>query len=81
MPKRRRAVVRREKKSSGIAAVLSFLIPGLGQIYNGELMKGIMFVILAMVFGILSIILIGIPLYVILWVYAIYDAYNTAAKS
>ncbi len=30
-----------EKKSPGTAAMLSFLGPGLGQLYNGELMKGL----------------------------------------
>jgi TM2 domain-containing membrane protein YozV len=28
-------------KQSGIAAVLSFLIPGLGQIYNGDFLRAI----------------------------------------
>ena len=30
-----------EKKSPGVAAMLSFFGPGLGQLYNGELMKGL----------------------------------------
>lgn len=32
-------------KNPGIAAVLSFLITGLGQIYNGQIGKGIGFVV------------------------------------
>ena len=32
-------------KSAGLAAVLSFLIPGLGQIYNGHIVKGLMIVV------------------------------------
>ncbi len=35
-----------EKKSTGIAAVLSFVFVGLGQIYNGQIGKGILFVII-----------------------------------
>jgi len=34
-----------ERKSTGIAAVLSFFYPGLGQIYNGQILKGVLFVI------------------------------------
>jgi TM2 domain-containing membrane protein YozV len=32
-------------KTSGNAAVLSFLIPGLGQIYNGTFLRGIFWLI------------------------------------
>jgi membrane-bound metal-dependent hydrolase YbcI (DUF457 family) len=35
------------QKSPGVAAVLSFLITGLGQIYNGQIGKGIFLLILA----------------------------------
>ena len=30
-------------KNPGVAAVLSFFIPGLGQIYNGEIIPGFCF--------------------------------------
>jgi TM2 domain-containing membrane protein YozV len=69
-----------EHKTEGLAAVLSFIFVGLGQIYNGQIGKGILFIILGIIFAALMIILIGIPLYLILWVYNIYDAYNTAKK-
>ncbi|MCE5295900.1 MAG: DUF5683 domain-containing protein [Euryarchaeota archaeon] len=67
-------------KSEGLAAVLSFLIPGLGQIYNGQIGKGLIMIIAAIVCGVLMLLLIGIVLYLILWVWGIYDAYNTAKK-
>jgi TM2 domain-containing membrane protein YozV len=68
-----------ERKSEGLAAVLSFLFVGLGQIYNGEIGKGIAFIVLGVVIVLLFVpILIGIPLYLIFWAYNIYDAYNTA---
>jgi TM2 domain-containing membrane protein YozV len=35
--------VLKERKSTGIAAVLSFFYPGLGQIYNGQILKGFLF--------------------------------------
>ena len=36
-------------KSSGLAAVLSFLIIGLWQIYNGEIVKGFLLMVLALI--------------------------------
>ena len=34
-----------ELKSPGVAAVLSFFIPGVGQIYNGEFLRGLFWLI------------------------------------
>jgi TM2 domain-containing membrane protein YozV len=70
-----------EFKSPGLAAVLSFLIPGLGQIYCGKIGKGILFLVLAIVSAVLIIIfLIGIPIYIIVWVINILDAHKTAKR-
>jgi TM2 domain-containing membrane protein YozV len=69
-----------EHKSEGLAAVLSFLIPGLGQIYNGQIEKGIIFIILTFICYALTLILIGLLFYPILLVVAVFDAYNTAQK-
>ena len=63
-------------KKSGVAAVLSFLIPGLGQIYNGQIIKGIQFIVISVILSVLTIILIGFILYPIFWIYTIIDAYN-----
>jgi TM2 domain-containing membrane protein YozV len=70
----------RERKSAGIAAVCSFLFTGLGQIYNGQIGKGILFVIIGIILAFTILFLIGIILYPIFWVYNIYDAYSTAKK-
>ena len=67
-------------KNSGLAAVLSFFWPGLGQIYNGQIGKGICFLLLHFVFCVLILFLIGIPLVLSLWVIGIYDAYHEAEK-
>jgi len=64
-----------------IAVVLSFFIPGLGQFYTGQLMKAILLFLAAVVFGALSTILIGIPFYLIIWIYSMFDAYNAAKES
>lgn len=33
-------------KSPGTAAILSFLIPGLGQIYNGKILRGVFWLVI-----------------------------------
>ncbi len=80
------------KKSPILAAGLSFLIPGFGQIYFGERRKGMGFFLIGAIFAMLEIFLIrnnvrgmevapvlvaGISI-IIFWIYNIYDAYNTA---
>lgn len=70
----------RNEKNAGLAAVLSFFIPGLGQIYNGEIGKGLLLIILSFFAAILIIVLIGMIIYPLIWIYGIYDAYNTANK-
>lgn len=67
-------------KNPGLAAVLSFFIIGLGQIYNGQIGKGILLFGCAIVCGFLTLILIGYLLLPFLWLYGIYDAYKTADK-
>ena len=67
-------------KSAGLAAVLSFFISGLGQIYNGQILKGLIIIVVQIINGALTTILIGwIPL-AIVWVWAIIDAYREAEK-
>ncbi|WP_435332925.1 zinc ribbon domain-containing protein [Haloarchaeobius sp. TZWWS8] len=68
-----------EDKQPGIAAVASLVIPGAGQIYLGELNRGILFIVASAVAGVMSMFLIGIPFLFAIWVYAIYDAYNLAS--
>ena len=68
-------------KSEGLAAVLSFFIPGLGQIYNGQIGKGLLIIVLDIVlaFFIWFFCLTLIALFVI-WIWSIFDAYNTAKQ-
>jgi len=67
-----------EIKSSGIAAIASFIIPGLGQIYCGQLGRGIMILIGFFIACLMVLILIGIILAPLVWVWNIYDAYTLA---
>lgn len=64
-----------------VALVLSFFIPGLGQFYTGQLLKAIALFVLAAIFAFLSLALIGIPFYLIVWLYSMFDAYNAAKES
>lgn len=65
-------------KSPGVAAVLSFLWPGLGQIYNGQILKAIVFIVLQIVNVLLTIVLIGFLTGFMIWVWSVVDAYKQA---
>jgi len=69
-----------EKKNEGIAAVLSFLFVGLGQIYNGQIGKGIIFIVIGLFLVASMMLFIGFILYPVFWLYNIYDAHNTAKR-
>ena len=69
-----------EIKNPGLAAVLSFLVMGLGQIYNGEIGKGLLFIVLYAISIVLCFVLIGFITTPILWIYGIYDAHKTAKE-
>lgn len=92
----------RREKESLLSALLSLILPGAGQMYNGQLAKGI--VLAAVYLGSIVIIVGGmiltalaaasygvsgsvccccLPLFIvpmIVLIYAIYDAYNTAEQ-
>ena len=67
-------------KNPGIAAVLSFFWMGLGQIYNGQIAKGIAFIVAYAISWILTAVLIGFITTPILFIYGMYDAYRSAVK-
>jgi len=60
----------------GLAVALSFLLPGLGQIYNQEFAKGVRFIIAYIISWALSFILIGWVLLLIVWIWSMVDAYQ-----
>jgi TM2 domain-containing membrane protein YozV len=68
------------QKEPFFAAILSFLIPGLGQLYNGEVGKGIAYFLIACVCGALIFVVIGFILYPLWFIYQIYDAYASAVR-
>jgi len=56
-------------KNPSIATVLSFFWAGLGQIYNGQIGKGVVFLIAAIISALLCFIVIGFFIYPIVWVW------------
>jgi hypothetical protein len=62
-------------KNPGLSALLSFFIPGLGQAYNGNVYRGVIFLIGTLI-GLVLLVVPGI----IVFIYGIYDAYSTAKK-
>jgi TM2 domain. len=67
-------------KDPFIAAILSFVLPGLGQVYNGDFKKGLMIQICFIFSFIFSgfFFLLLIPLGI--WLFGVYDAYTEAEK-
>ena len=61
-----------------LAAILSFIIPGLGQAVAGDIKKGIIFFVIAIVLGCIVSFIFGqgILVYIINLIYAIYAAYD-----
>ena len=67
-------------KNAILAAILSFILPGLGEIYVGKLMIGIILVIIALIAtaAIFMVSSYAWVVYIIVWIYAIYDSYTSA---
>jgi TM2 domain-containing membrane protein YozV len=60
-------------KNPVLAAILSFFIPGVGQIYNGNVGRGIL-TFIAFIIGVFLFVFPG----VIVWLWSVYDAYTSA---
>jgi TM2 domain-containing membrane protein YozV len=65
----------RPQKSTTIAGFCSSFLPGLGQVYNGETAKGFVLFILTLA-GLVIFLIPGL----IVWLYAMYNAYSVAGK-
>lgn len=63
-------------KTHGIPALFSFFIPGLGQLVKGHIFKALGIWIAFLVTGSMHIVGTGISIWVIIWIWQIYDAYN-----
>jgi TM2 domain-containing membrane protein YozV len=63
-----------------LAVVISFFLPGIGSVYAGKTMMGLVIFIIAIILAILYTMVFYyiIILYIIVWLYGMYDAYTTA---
>ncbi len=60
-----------------LAALLSFIIPGLGQFYAGYMIRGIIIFVFANIIAILTLFMAYLPIMVV----AAIDAYALASKA
>lgn len=69
---------------TAIAVVLSILIPGLGQIYLGQVKRGILLIIAGFGIGVVASFLLPFPYSLIVsgvyWGWNVWDAYKLAKK-
>lgn len=77
---RQKTVPNQPMKNPGVAAAASFLFAGLGQVYNGEIGKGLLLICIQLINILLMFLLIGFITWTVVWIYGIYDAYKTAEK-
>ena len=64
----------------GLAVVLSFIFPGLGQIYNLEIGKGAGFMCAYVVSWALTCVFIGWLFLLVVWMWSVNDAYQFADR-
>jgi len=63
------------KKTYGVPAIISFFLPGVGQLIKGDIIKGLLIIIVG---GAVSFLLAWtwiVP--AVIWVWNVYDAYNS----
>lgn len=76
-----------EEKNPALAALLSFVIAGAGQLYNGDVTKGIALVVaeltlVSLIFVTIWIFIgiVFVPIWLAIWGYAVWDAWDKAEK-
>lgn len=71
-----------KKKNPALALIASFILCGVGQMYNGQILKGVIMLVVLFIAYLIAI--SGDEalwvLYIILWLFGMYDAYTTAVK-
>jgi TM2 domain-containing membrane protein YozV len=68
-------------RSPILAAILSLILSGLGQIYNGQVAKGVVFIVVQLINAALTTVLIGWVLMPIVGLWAMIDAYLVAKNN
>jgi TM2 domain-containing membrane protein YozV len=69
------------RKDAAVSTILSFFMPGLGQFYNGQIGKGVAFLLVTMFVNFpLAFIGVGFFTGLATWIWAMIDAHSTAEK-
>ena len=67
-------------KNPAVSLIVSFFIPGVGSMINGDVGTGIAILILYIVGWVLLVGLIGIPVAIAAWIWGMVDAYRGAQR-
>jgi TM2 domain-containing membrane protein YozV len=68
------------RRNPETATILSVFLPGVGQLYNGEGQKGLVYLGIAFILFLGTGLLkgVGVLLWLSFWAYNVFDAYSTA---
>jgi TM2 domain-containing membrane protein YozV len=67
-------------KNPAVSLIVSFFIPGVGSMINGDVGTGIAILLLYIAGWVLAVFLIGIPLAIGAWIWGMVDAYQGAQR-
>jgi TM2 domain-containing membrane protein YozV len=67
-------------KNPAVSLILSFFIPGLGTMVNGNVGRGVLILVLYVVGWVLSFLLIGVPVLIGAWIWGLVDGYTSAQR-
>jgi TM2 domain-containing membrane protein YozV len=67
-------------KNPAISLLVSFFVPGVGSMINGDTGTGVVILALYLVGILASVILIGIPIFIGAWIWGLIDAYQGAQR-
>ncbi len=69
------------RKDAGVATLLSFFIPGAGQLYNGQIGKGLAFLLVTLFVNLpLMFVGVGFLTGLITWIWGMIDAHSSAER-
>jgi TM2 domain-containing membrane protein YozV len=67
-------------KNPALGVILSFFIPGVGSMVNGDATRGVIILVVYMVGWVLALFLIGIPILIGAWIWGLVDGYLSAQR-
>jgi TM2 domain-containing membrane protein YozV len=68
------------KKDPGVSTMLSFFVPGAGQLYNGQIGKGCVFLAVTVVNILLLFVGVGLVTGLVTWIWSMVDAHGSAER-